>query len=102
MNNKESFKNNYFNLRREKMIEVKGAYSNAVQYFKELVGDFECDLEEIELSPNYKYWRVTLSYYEKKPSTDSMAPILVLKKSAKTITVDSEDGTFFSMKIARL
>lgn len=84
------------------MINVKDAYSNAVQYFRELVGDYECDLEEIELSPNYKYWIVTLSYYEKKPKTDSMASIKVLKKLAKTIAVNSEDGSFFSMKIARL
>lgn len=84
------------------MINVKDAYSYAVKYFTELVGDHECGLEEIELSPNSRYWIVTLSYYDKEPKTDIVASILVLKKLAKSITVDSEDGSFFSMKIAKL
>lgn len=84
------------------MIKVKDAYSFAVQHLRELIGDYECDLEEIELSPNYKYWIVTLSYYEEKPKTDSLAQIKVLKKIAKTITINSKDGSFFSMKVAKL
>jgi hypothetical protein len=81
------------------MINAKDAYSKAAQYFKELVGDYECELEEIELSSNYKFWMVTLSYYEKKSSSDSINLLKVLKKLAKTITINSEDGSFFSMKI---
>ena len=84
------------------MINVKEAYAFAVKYFKELVGDYECELEEIELSGNYKFWIVTLSYYEKKPA-ESMADLIkVLKKLAKAITVNSNDGSFFSMKIRNL
>jgi len=84
------------------MINAKTAYSYALKYFKELIGDFECDLEEIELSTNFKYWIVTFSYYERKPSTDSTPTVKVVKNLAKTITVNSEDGSFFRMKIARL
>ena len=84
------------------MINVKDAHSYAVQYFRELVGDYKCDLEEIELSPNNEYWIATLSYYEVKPRTGFKATIKLVKKLAKTITVNSEDGAFFRMKIAKL
>jgi len=84
------------------MINAKEAYSFALNYLKELVGEYECDLEEIEITPNFKYWIVTLSYYEKKPKTDTPASINVLKKFSKTITVNSEDGGFFSLKNAKL
>jgi len=84
------------------MINVKEAYANALKHLKELVGDYECDLEEIELSLDSKLWIVTLSYYEKKPQIDSTGLVKVLKKFAKTIRVSSEDGSFFSMKNARI
>ena len=84
------------------MIDVKTACSFAVKYLIELVGDHECSLEEIELSPNSRYWMVTLSYYAKKPKTDIPSTIQVLQKFVKTILVDSEDCSFFSMKITRL
>jgi hypothetical protein len=84
------------------MINAKEAYSFATQHIKELVGDYECDLEEIEITPNFKYWIVTLSYYVKKPKTEVQTPIKVIRKISKTITVNSEDGGFYSMKNAKL
>lgn len=84
------------------MINVKEAYSFALGHLKELVGDYECDLEEIEITPNYKYWIVTLSYYEKKPKTDTTVSVNVLKKFTKTIKVNSGNGDFYSMKNAKL
>ena len=84
------------------MLYAKNAYEYALGYLKELVGDFECDLEEIELTPNGKFWIVTLSYYEKKPQINTSGVVKVLKKFAKTITVSSENGSFLSMKNARL
>lgn len=84
------------------MIYAKSAYEYALRHLMDLVGDYECDLEEIELSPNGKFWIVTLSYYEKKPQIDTSGIVKVLKKFAKTITVSSEKGSFISMKNARL
>ena len=84
------------------MIDAKHAYSHALEHFKDLVGDYECDLEEIELSDNAKFWIVTFSYYEKKPRTDTTSSIKILKKFAKTISIFSANGSFFSMKNAKL
>ncbi len=84
------------------MIYAKNAYEFALRHLKELVGDYECDLEEIELSPDGKLWIVTLSYYEKKPQVDSLGSVKVLKKFAKKFRVSSENGSFSSMKNASL
>ena len=84
------------------MIYAKNAYEFALKHLKELVGDYECDLEEIELSPNGKLWIVTLSYFEKKPQIGTIGTIKVLKKIAKTIKVSSENGSFSSMKNASI
>jgi len=84
------------------MINAKEAYSFALQHLTELVGEYECNLEELEITPNFKYWVVTLSYYEKKPKTGTPSTINVLQKISKTITVNSQDGGFFSLKNAKL
>lgn len=89
-------------MKEKKIIDVKEAYSFAIKYFRELVGDYECILEEVEMSSNSQYWLVTLSYYVERPRSGSPANIKVVKKSAKKFGIDSHNGTFFSMKNASL
>ena len=58
------------------------------------------DLEEVELSPDGKYWLVTLSYQEMRRKSLELPDFLrVPRQKFKVFKVDRKTGTVVSMKI---
>lgn len=86
----------------EKIITPKEAYAFAVKYFKELVGDFETTLEEIERfeSLNTKNWYVTISYLDKGARDESVMGVKVAKRRFKKFVIDAHTGEFRAMRNA--
>jgi hypothetical protein len=86
------------------MIPVQEAFARAKEYARELLGDKEYTLEELE-QDSYKgrqVWRVTLGF----PKRRNTAPELMRSIGAglpleyKTILVDSATGEPIAMKLA--
>ena len=81
------------------MIDVKQAVGAAVQYAKDLLGaEQNPTLEEVELSPDDRYWLITLGFEPR------FSPLVALSgtrplREYKLFRVDAESGQVVSMKI---
>jgi len=90
------------------MLTVKEAVQAAEQWVRELYPKQELEhlrLEEVTLSEDDRYWRITLGWVEpavQMPASISFAlgkDIHVLPRVYKTLEVDAETGAVKSMKI---
>ncbi len=83
------------------MIDVKDAVKTAREYAEYLLGEVpQLELEEVELTDDERYWRVTLGF-DGGPAnplqiTFGNAPRL---RKYKVFEVKADDGTVRSMKI---
>ena len=75
------------------MIELKEAIEKAKQFIVELNGETEqFQVEEVFLSENKKNWFVTLSYYKKIDSPNSLQKALGLEnlRTYKRVEIDND------------
>jgi hypothetical protein len=84
------------------MISTKQAISNSLDFAKDIYDHLQnLKVEEIELSEDEKFWRITLGWEELKEdhsailSNPSYNP---LKRTYKTFYVDVTDGEVKKMK----
>jgi len=78
----------------EEKITAKDAAKAAAAYFRDIT-DYQgpLNLEEVELTPDEKYWLITLAYEEPKDFSFMGA------KKYKLLEVDTSTGEVVSMKI---
>jgi hypothetical protein len=83
--------------------EAKLAYVAAWEYFHGLfpgISTREVDLEEVELSPDGKYWLVTLSYQEMRRKSLELPDFLrVPRQKFKVFKVNRNTHKVVSMKM---
>jgi len=75
------------------MIDLKEAIERAKQFIVELNGESEqFQVEEVFLSEDRKSWLVTLSYYKKIDSPNSLQKALGLEnlRTYKRVVIDNE------------
>ena len=98
-----------------RMIDVKTAVAKSVEYFTSLMDEKAYDflLEEVELSEDEKWWRVTLSADVPIPppppglrqellGISDLAKVFgkeERRRRYKVFTIDAETGKFKSMKM---
>ncbi len=87
------------------MIDVKEAIVKALDFMKSVYSDSILNgllLEETELSEDSKKWYITFSYLLEKDPDDFFDALNGGKRFVRTykiITIDSDSGTVYSMKI---
>ena len=88
------------------MLTVKEAVQAAEEWVRDLYPTKDLQhlrLEEVELSDDDRYWRITLGWLEPavrlNPLTAAMADVQKLPRVYKTVEVDAETGAVKSMKI---
>lgn len=86
------------------MVTVQEAFSQAKAYARELLGDKEYTLEEVEQDV-YKgrvVWRITLGFPKRRvPAPELMRAIGAgLPLEYKTVLVDGDTGVPVAMKLA--
>ena len=80
------------------MIDVKKAADIAKEYLTSFFPDGEnVQLEEVELSQDKKFWKITLSF---EGVADAVASSMLVGKSPKfkVFTLDAKTGSVISMK----
>lgn len=85
------------------MIDVKEAVVSASTYFADLyAGEYrDLALEEVELTSDEKTWLITLGYNVEVKSMFPLGSPEFIRKY-KILTVDSETGKVWSMKIRKI
>lgn len=89
------------------MLSVKEAVEAAENWVRELYPKKELQhlrLEEVELSSDDRYWRITLGWVEPAVRENTLVAALTkdvqrLPRVYKTLEVNAETGTVKSMKI---
>lgn len=89
------------------MIDVKEATRIAINYFSELVAPVQgLLLEEVELSPDDKFWEITLGYYPPPPPFSTLFPVSqdfkIEDRQYKELKIDTANGKVLSMKIRKV
>ncbi len=85
-------------------MDAKRAASAAIDYFLTLFGpqpaQSNVSLEEVELSPDRKYWFVTLSYEELHRKLSDLPSFLrIPRQKFKVFKVERKSGRVVSMKM---
>lgn len=86
------------------MITVQEAFTKAKEYAREVLGDLDYTLEEVE-QDTYKgrsVWRITLGFPKRRPAAPELLREMgaSLPREYKTVLVDSSTGDAIAMKIA--
>ncbi|HTX33716.1 MAG TPA: hypothetical protein VME43_01795 [Bryobacteraceae bacterium] len=86
------------------MITVQEASARAMEYAREVLGDFDYTLEEVEMQP-YKdrpVWFITLGFPKRRPAAPELTRLLgaSLPLEYKTFLVDAMTGDPVAMKLA--
>lgn len=77
------------------MITVKEAVPAAARFARSMYGeDLDLLLEEVDLSPDERYWLITLSFSSKKVDAASAS-----RRDYKIFEIDAESGEVRSMKM---
>jgi hypothetical protein len=93
------------NRQKEEPLEARQAVEAALRYFKTLFGSpipgrAAVSLEEVELSPDRKYWLVTLSHEELRRKLSDLPTFLrVPQQKFKVFKVERKSGRVVSMKM---
>ena len=86
------------------MIKVQEASARAMEYAREVLGDMEYTLEEVELRPynDRPVWYITLGFPERRPASTELVRLLgaALPLEYKTFLVDADSGEPIAMKLA--
>jgi hypothetical protein len=83
----------------EAMLGVKQAVSAATTYAREIFGSAKAlTLEEVEKSPDGRYWMITLGIDEKLSQIEVLGGIRP-RRDYKIFKVDAASGEVLSMKI---
>jgi hypothetical protein len=86
-------------------ITPKDAVKSAAEYLRELlpvVEGTEITVEEIEKTPDGKFWKVTLGYSKEVPKNSLEFLLGVNAKKFKEVTVDAKTGESVAMKSPEL
>jgi len=85
------------------MVTLKEAFQNAVEYGRQVIGDFQFTLEEVERD-TYKdkdVWCITLGFPKRSHLLrNTMEELLgTLPREYKTFLIDAQTGEALAMKI---
>ncbi len=80
-------------------IKAQGAVKIAVEYYKEVTGDYnQPAVEEVELSKDNKHWLITLGI--RRSSGDAISNLYGKTEiEYKVFKIDAQNGNVLSMKI---
>ena len=86
------------------MIKVQEASARAMEYAREVLGDMEYTLEEVELRPynDRPAWYITLGFPKRRPAAPELTRMLgaAMPLEYKTFLIDAMTGEAMAMKLA--
>ncbi|ADD26982.1 MULTISPECIES: hypothetical protein [Meiothermus] len=87
------------------MLEVKEAVRIATEYIQTLFNEKqipELRLEEVELTPDNRFWEVTLSFVVREPTAYLSLGDAARTREYKIFRINAETGQVQSMKIRKV